>query len=102
MAANSTVRRMSRVQKAERLVAFGHVPPAGGRHRYLVDSDTPGKQYRVEFGPNTVYCSCLDWARQYEATHQADSWCKHAGAAVLYRQAIRDSWRPHAPSAVVA
>ena len=100
MATNSTVHRTSRAQKAERLVAFGHVHPAGGRHGYLVDSDTPGKQYRVEFWPGGVVCTCRDWQRAYDRTREFDTHCKHAQAAALYRKAIRDSWRQHTPTAV--
>ena len=93
---NLTTRKLSRADRARRLFEFGHVHPSGQRNRYLVDSDTPGKQYRVEFGRgDTVVCTCLDWQRQYERTKQLDSWCKHAQAVCLYRNAIRQSIRPH-------
>ena len=82
---NLTTRKLSRADRARRLFEFG-----------FVDSDTPGRQYRVEFGRgDTVVCTCLDWQRSYERTKQLDSWCKHAQAACLYRNAIRQSVRPH-------
>ena len=103
MVTHSTVRKPDRAQKAQRLVAFGHVHPTGRRNQYLVDSDSGSQQYRVEFGAgDAVYCSCVDWRRGYERTYEQTTHCKHAGAAALYRKAVRESFRPHAPHAGAA
>ena len=89
--------RLTRMQRAERLVAFGHVhpDPAGRGHRYFVDSDRGDTHYKVEISKTTVYCSCFDWQRQYEQSGRPDAHCKHACAVALYKKAIRDAFRLH-------
>ena len=91
------VTRLTRVEKAQRLVAFGHVhpDPAGRGHRYWVDSDRGETRYRVEVSKTTITCTCLDWQRQYELNKRTDAHCKHSISVVLYRQAIKDAFRPH-------
>ncbi len=89
--------RLTRVQRAERLVAWGHVhpDPAGRGRRYWVDSDRGNTKYRVELSKTTAHCQCFDWQRQYEQTGRPDAHCKHALSVVLYKQAVRDAFRPH-------
>ena len=93
---NSTIRRLSRAEKARKLFETGHVHPAGDGHRYYVDAEGGFSQYRVEFAPNgAVACNCPDWQRQYERIGEPTTLCKHSQATAIYKRAIRESWRPH-------
>ena len=93
--------RLTRVERAQRLVAFGHVhpDPAGRGHRYWVDSDRGDTRYRVEISKTAITCTCVDWQRHYEVNKRLDAYCKHAIATVLYRRAIADAFRPHQEAA---
>ena len=100
MSNSTTPRRMTRltrIQRAERLVAFGcvHPDPAGRGHRYWVDSDRGESKYRVEISKSTIVCTCFDWQRQYQQSGRLDAYCKHACAVALYKKAIREAFRPH-------
>ena len=102
MPSNSTTQskrmtRLTRIERAQRLVAFGHVhpDPAGRGHRYWVDSDRGDTRYRVEISKTAITCTCVDWQRHYAVNKRLDAWCKHSAAVVLYRKAIADAFRPH-------
>lgn len=95
---NHTSRRLCRADRARRIFEFGKVHPTGTPGCYRVESDSQkGGSYRVEFNQKGwVYCSCLDWKRSYDRSHDVhETTCKHAMAASLYRAAIRDAFRPH-------
>lgn len=85
--------RLSRAQRAQILVATGKVHPTGRPGCYSVEGSKPGTSYRVEITAKTAFCSCPDFARQYERTNTSDAHCYHAMAGALYRRAIREAYR---------
>ncbi len=92
----TTAPRLSRAQRAQILVATGKVHPTGRPGCYSVEGSKPGTSYRVEITAKTAFCTCPDFARQYERTHVADAHCYHAMAGAIYRRAIRRAFRPAA------